>query len=72
MLPKSGAIIRTFASDRNILRIFPLFLIMHGMYTDSHFHLLSLQQKGTDIPGLLARMESEGVHGLDIGTEARL
>lgn len=64
-----SAIIRTFASDRNILRIFPLFLIMHGMYTDSHFHLLSLQQKGTDIPGLLARMESEGVHGLDIGTE---
>lgn len=40
------------------------------MYTDTHFHMAAMQEKGIDIPALLSRMEEEGYEGIDIGTVA--
>ncbi len=34
---------------------------------DSHFHLLAMQNKGIDIPGLLSEMQALSMQGIDIG-----
>jgi TatD DNase family protein len=36
--------------------------------TDSHFHILSLSEKGLDTNDLLDRMEAQGMEAIDIGT----
>ncbi|MCH3907050.1 MAG: TatD family hydrolase [Sphaerochaeta sp.] len=36
--------------------------------TDSHFHILSLSEKGLDTNDLLERMEAQGMEAIDIGT----
>ncbi len=63
------SIIRAFRTNCNCLRFFSLSAIMQGMYTDSHFHILSMVQKGMDGNSLLGQMEKTGMIGLDIGTE---
>jgi len=41
---------------------------MGSMYTDSHFHILCLKEKGMDCQAILSEMDTEGMEGIDIGT----
>lgn len=40
------------------------------MYTDTHFHMLSIKEKGIDPEAILTSMDGQGFEGIDIGTVA--
>lgn len=42
--------------------------MMEAMIADTHFHILSMREKGIDTDSLLSRMDEEGMTGIDIGT----